>query len=142
MKIGEPIVFDDPDNRCFGCSPSNPRGLQLDFTCVGERAVEVRFCAEPNLCGATGILHGGIQATLLDEVLGAACHMAFRDEQVNFVTAEFSLRYRRPATVETVLVVRGEVLRVEGRDIWARGAIRDEVGEKLTTAEARWCRIG
>lgn len=135
-------MLDDPENRCFGCSPHNPYGLKLESTRTADRVVEIHYTAEGHLCGPAGVVHGGIQATLLDEALGAACHMVFEDEMVNLVTAEFSLRYRRPTPVESLLVIRGEVMRVEGRDVWAEGVIRDEAGEKLTTAEARWCRIG
>jgi acyl-coenzyme A thioesterase PaaI-like protein len=57
------------------------------------------------------------------------------------VTAEFRLNYRRPAPVERPLVVRGRLVRTDGRDVYLEGEIIGEGGETLTTAEARWRRI-
>jgi acyl-coenzyme A thioesterase PaaI-like protein len=53
--------------NCFGCSPNNENGLQMKFVEDGEYLV----CDwEPRgfLQGFFNVLHGGIQATLLDEI--------------------------------------------------------------------------
>ena len=64
------------------------------------------------------------------------------DEELELVTAEFRLNYRRPAPVGRPLVVRGRLVRTDGRDVYLEGEIIDERGRTLTTAEARWRRIG
>jgi uncharacterized protein (TIGR00369 family) len=139
VKIGETIVRDDPGNVCFGCSPHNPHGLQLRFTRTGERTVACRFTAASHLAGAPGVLHGGIQATLLDEALGVAAHTFFNGEKSGaLVTAEFGLRYRRSVPLGDPVIVQGELLRAEGRDFHVEGRIESESGEVLTLAEARW----
>jgi uncharacterized protein (TIGR00369 family) len=139
MEIGETIINDEPDNSCFGCSPHNERGLRLAFTRVSESAVEVRYSVDADLGGAPNVVHGGVQATLIDEAIGMACRTAFGDEEVfRCVTAEFSLKYRRPVPTEQPLVVRGELLRREGRDLFLEGAILNEEGNVLTRAQARW----
>lgn len=75
-------------------------------------------------------------------MLGTAARTAFvADVPVSFVTAEFSLRYRRPVPVEAPIVVFGELERVEGRNLFVTGRIEDAAGQVLTTAEARWCRL-
>lgn len=142
MEIGETKVWDDPDNHCFGCSPHNPRGLQLRCTRTGERTVEVRFVAEPSLAGAEGVVHGGIQAALLDEALGMAVHTAPEAApRTSVVTADFSLRYRSPVPVGQPLVIHGELVRCEGRSFHVAGRIEDADGRVLTVATARWVRI-
>src|SRR5829696_8655678 len=107
--------FEAPGNLCFGCSPHNERGLQLSFTHVGPASVEGRVVAPDHTCGAPGVIHGGIQAVMLDEAIGFAVHAHHETvegieaaELVNVVTMEFDLRYRRPAPAGTELVVRGE----------------------------------
>jgi uncharacterized protein (TIGR00369 family) len=117
--------------------------LQLRFTRSAERAVSCRYTAAAHLAGAPGVLHGGIQAALLDEVLGMAAHTFFEDgdEDGSLVTAEFGLRYRRPVPVGEEIVVRGELVRAEGRDFHVEGRIESEAGEVLTLAQARWRRI-
>ncbi len=139
--VGETYVLDHPENVCFGCSPSNSRGLHLVFKRVEENAVEIAYTAVGELCGAPGVIHGGIQAVLIDEAMGNASHSCFEDDDPSVVTVEFSLRYRRPALAHVPLLIRAEIVRTEGRNVWLEGEIRSEQGEVLTTAEARWRRI-
>ena len=108
---------------------------------AGPRAGEVRgtrqsdFNALAQYQGAPGVLHGGLQATLLDEVMGTTAHTAYVEHvSASLVTVDFSLRYRRPVPVEAPLVIFGELQRVAGR-------IENALGEVLTVAEARWCRL-
>lgn len=142
MKIGETFAIDAPDNHCFGCSPHNERGLGLTFTRTADRVVEIHYTAEAHLCGAPNVVHGGIQATMLDEASGIACRTAFQGEaDYNLVTAEFSLRYRRPVPGGVPIVIRGEVDRVEGSNIFVTAKILDAAGEELTLSTARWVRL-
>jgi len=83
------------------------------------------------------VLHGGIQAALLDEALGVAVHTGLPDG-ARIVTADFRIRYRRPVPVGEEIVVRGELLRVEGLDCHVEGRIESAAGDLLTAAEARW----
>ncbi len=87
-------------------------------------------------------MHGGIQAVLLDEAMGVAIHRSDATEDLDVVTAEFKLRYRRPVPTGMPLIVRGSLQRTDGRDYWVEGAIVDVSGQQLTVAEARWRQIG
>ena len=137
----EEIVNDDPGNHCFGCSPHNEDGLRLRFVKTHIDVVETSYTAPSKFCGPEGIIHGGIQAAMLDEVLGVAAHACVDNEELEIVTAEFHLNYRRPAPVGRPVVVRGRLVRTDGRDVYLEGEIIGEGGETLTTAEARWRRI-
>ncbi len=152
MAAGEEIRFDAPDNLCFGCSPHNERGLQLTFTRAGGSAVQVSYTAPDHTCGAPGVIHGGIQAALLDEAIGFAVYAhdhpagtpgaaggALARRKV--VTVEFDLRYRRPAPVGLELTVRAEVVHVRNKDYLAVGEILDADDSVLTAATARWRRL-
>lgn len=52
---------------CFGCSPDNPAGLKMKFFEDGEEIASY-WEPEEGLQGYFRVLHGGIQATLLDEI--------------------------------------------------------------------------
>jgi hypothetical protein len=39
MSIGREELENDPENTCFGCGPSNPKGLRLRFIREGDRIV-------------------------------------------------------------------------------------------------------
>ncbi len=133
-------VNDWPDNRCFGCSPHNARGLQLVFQATEPGVIHTPYTAPDHLCGAAGVIHGGVQAALLDEALGMAIHTKFDDDRY-VVTVDFKLRYRRPAPTGTPLILRARHLRHEGKDHFLEGEIVDAGGEVLTLAEARWREI-
>lgn len=54
---------------CFGCGPHNPHGLRLRFEREGD-VVRSRFTLGSGYDGPPGILHGGLQAMVADEVAG------------------------------------------------------------------------
>ena len=141
-ELGETFINDDAENVCFGCSPHNSQGLGLAFTRTAQHTVETQYSAASHLCGTRGVIHGGIQATLLDEVMGNAAQCGFDpDEDANLVTVDFQIRYRRPAPSEQVLTIRGEFDRIEDVAVHLKGSILDENGALLTEATARWRRI-
>ena len=60
------------DGGCFGCSPSNPRRAAAALSPAGRaRSTRATRIAD-RFHGAPGIAHGGIVATILDEVSCAA----------------------------------------------------------------------
>ena len=150
MPIGEELRFDFPDNMCFGCSPHNERGLQLTFTHVTPNGVAGRYTAPAHTCGAPGVVHGGVQAALLDEAIGFAVHAYHEtsgelegDEAAwqRVVTVEFDLRYRKPVPVDREVELRAEVVRVRGRDYLAVAEIVGDDDDVLTSATAKWRRL-
>lgn len=151
MAIGTEIRFDFPNNNCFGCGPDNEHGLRLTFLHAKPGGVETTYSAPAHTCGSPGVIHGGVQAAILDEAIGFAMHAYHDDaeggaddadpEWTRVVTVEFDLRYRKPVPSETPLTIRAEVLRVVGRDYLAAAEILDEGDNVLTSATAKWRRI-
>ena len=126
---------------CFICGLDNPIGLRMVFhedreagQVVAELAVPERYRSYP------GVVHGGIQATLLDGTMGKAAqvHTGLAWTRARIATVEFRIRYRRPVPVEELLTIRAELVRTEGRDLYLKGQILNAAEEILTTAEARW----
>ena len=132
------LVNDEPENQCFGCSPHNERGLRMTFVQTGPKTIESRYEVAPHMCGPPNVIHGGVQAVLLDEAIGMAARVGAGLDSPHVVTAEFELRYRRPAPIESPITVRGELIRVEGQNLFVEGSILSPEGETLTTARARW----
>jgi acyl-coenzyme A thioesterase PaaI-like protein len=101
VELGFPL-----DGGCFGCSPSNPAGLHMTFRRRGER-VTARYTVPDRFHGAPGVVHGGIVATMLDE-LSCACVVFVADHHV--VTGELGVRYERPVPVERPLDLVAEIV--------------------------------
>ena len=69
IQIGEVVKVDLGDNQCFGCSQEREDGLRLTFTRTGERTVECAHAVSNVYRGMKGVVHGGMQALLLDEAV-------------------------------------------------------------------------
>jgi uncharacterized protein (TIGR00369 family) len=135
------IVHDGPDDNCFGCGQANASGLRLKFRRV-EGGVEAEYIVPDAYNGAPGIVHGGIQATLLDEIMGMTTHVALGHDDGRIATTHMSVRYRRPAATNVPLLIRGRVVKREDPYLFLEAEIVDAEGRVLTEAEARFKRLG
>lgn len=79
--------------RCFGCDPANPQGLRMEFFREGD-TVTSSWDPQPEFEGYPGVIHGGIQATLADEIGGWYLHAVFGTAGV---TRELRVEYLSPA---------------------------------------------
>ena len=94
-----------PDVGCFGCSQSNEDGLQIAFRRTAD-VVSTRHTIADRFHGAPEMAHGGIVATLLDEVSCAAVSFVV-DRFV--VTGELTIRYEAPVPVAVPLEVQARI---------------------------------
>jgi len=108
-----------------------------------DGTIESRHLTDPHHCGVDTVVHGGIQATMLDETMGVAAQLGLGDNAGNApcVTAEMQLAYRRPVPIADEVVVRARLREVDGRDLYVEGAIVGAGGELLTTATSRWRQL-
>lgn len=100
----DPLTF-GPDQNCFGCGPHNDVGMGLHFAVDGDEVVTT-FHGRPGWEGPPGILHGGLQATLADEI-GAWTLVGLR-QRFGFTT-QASLRWLRPARLDSPIEARGRI---------------------------------
>lgn len=86
---------------CFGCCPDNHNGLKMTFTEEGDEIIS-RWNPADHLQGYSNVLHGGIQATLLDEI---ASWLVYVKLKTAGVTSSMTIKYRAP-----VYISHGELL--------------------------------
>jgi len=92
--------------QCFGCSPDNPSGLQLQFAVDGDEVI-AEWAPKPHFQGWNNTLHGGIQATLLDEL---ASWYVFVKLNTSGVTSKMEVKLRKPVyTNAGKLFLRGKL---------------------------------
>jgi uncharacterized protein (TIGR00369 family) len=77
-------------NKCFACSSTNEFGLQMEFHDEGEEIV-CYWKPKAHFDGWKGIVHGGIQATLIDE---AGEWYVFTKIGRSAVTMNLDIRYK------------------------------------------------
>ena len=119
--------------HCFGCCKDNVHGVHMDFYEDGDDVV-CFWKPDGEYQGWRNTLHGGIQATLLDET---AAWVVFRKLQVMGVTSKLELSYRRPVlTTDSQITLRGHI--TEQKRHLAVGALtlENSKGEVCTTARA------
>jgi acyl-coenzyme A thioesterase PaaI-like protein len=131
-------LFFPRGGQCFGCSPDNPAGLRLRFF-RDPAGVRCETTVAVAYQGAPDVVHGGIQAVLLDET---CCAAAYFTRGGFVVTGALELRYRRPCPVGTPLVVTARIVADEGRFLRIRGEIREAAeaarSEPITIAEGKF----
>lgn len=97
------------DYDCFGCSPNNPLGLKMIFT----EEEDYLYCEwQPELLyqGYTNVLHGGVIATLMDEI---ASWTVFVKADKGAVTSKMEIKYRKPVLIsEGKIKLRSKLLQV------------------------------
>src|SRR5688500_19960861 len=106
------------DHNCFACGPSNPIGMRLHIE-LGEGTARAAWTAGPDFVGWSDKLHGGIIATLLDEVMAWA--PSSYDSWA--VTAEMRVRFRSPAMPGEEMVATGRVVERRRRIYEAAGEV-------------------
>lgn len=129
----EPFLIVD-DGMCFACGVKNPKGLNLRFTVYPQkRRIETRLIPSSEFQGWKGIVHGGIIATILDELMAKIAHeMGFKA-----VTATLEIRFRNFALVSEELFAFGEILRIEKRIIYAQAQALKTDGTIIAEASAK-----
>lgn len=108
------------DDGCFACGRENPMGLHLEDFALDDGRVSARFTPRAQYRGADSVLHGGIAATALDEMLVWAGVLV---EGVLSVTGTIELRYRRPVDVADEIVVSARVDGRSGRRLRLSGVL-------------------
>ncbi len=80
------------EHQCFACSKHNISGLQMDFYEEDDFVIS-EWQPTPNFQGYYNILHGGIQATLMDEISSWCVQIKLKTAGV---TSRLETKYRRP----------------------------------------------
>lgn len=122
-------------NFCFACGRANPTGLHMTIapTEDGCRAV---FTPLRRHEGFRDVTHGGIVATLLDEVIAWACRL----RGYNAVTAELTVRYRKPVPIDQQVSIEGRIVQEHGCLVVGTSTVKNELGETLASAVIKMIR--
>ncbi len=125
-------------HSCFVCGESNPHGLRQRFETDG-RLVQARFTPRPEHAGFQGVVHGGILATLLDEIMVWAC--AVQAKKFGFC-AEMTVRFQHPARPGEELLAEAELAENRrGRVFEAKAELRNAAGQVVASATGKYMPI-
>ncbi|WP_353722089.1 PaaI family thioesterase [Dyadobacter sp. 676] len=95
---------------------------------IEDGAMEVEYLVREDMCNPMGTLHGGIAATILDDVVGTMVYAIGRE--FGFASVNLNCDFLSPAVTGDVLTAKSEIVRagkniihVEGRLFNAQGRI-------------------
>lgn len=126
------------DQHCFCCGIKNDKGLKLKFNYSEEGIAETSLIIPDYFTGWEDLTHGGLISMLLDETMAHACI----GSKLIGVTAELTVRFKKPLTVGTEVFVCGRMTEVKGRIAFTSGEITNAAGTVYATGKARFIGIG
>lgn len=123
-----------PNSRhCFVCGLENPVGLRLRIYQTAPGVIETTYTAPDYFQGYPGVLHGGIVATILDEISGRA-HMGDPSDPRFMFTAKMEVKYRQNVPVGKPLKIIGKAGKSKGRMAEGWAGMYDEEDNLLVEA--------
>jgi uncharacterized protein (TIGR00369 family) len=120
------------DHLCFACGKDNPDGLHLEFDYDGEE-VHTSFAFPGKFQGYTGVVHGGLVSTILDEAMVTLLNkMGYLA-----VTAELKVRFVKPVVVGEKIDVTARLVQSRGKTFSLVASARASDGTEVARAESR-----
>ena len=119
---------------CFVCGQDNPRGLRLKSK-VEHGKVVLDYTPRESDLGWKSAVHGGIAATLLDEVMTWTAIIAVRHP---CVAAEMTVRFKRPIAVGRPIRAEARPDEVKSRMVLASATLSDDQGLVVASATGKY----
>jgi len=135
-RINNPFIkAKGNDYNCFGCSPNNSEGLLMDFYTDGE-CVYADWEPRKRFEGYKNVIHGGIQATLMDEIASWTIYSIIGTAGV---TQKMEVNYHRPlfANVECIKI-KASVKRKTSEQAVIKTEILNQKGVVCSSADVTY----
>lgn len=99
-----------------------------------KEAFHTLIATSTDVCGHSGIVHGGFTSAVLDETTGGLVYEMKKAGKLGSgpaFTARLEVDYKAPVPAGTDVCCIATVEKVEGRKIWTMAELRDSPGGKL-----------
>jgi acyl-coenzyme A thioesterase PaaI-like protein len=150
--------------HCFICGVKNIGGVHVNFYevpaaatgtgdgdgngngdgagAIGGQEVLARFTGQDMHQGYPGRMHGGIITGILDETIGRAINIGEGEQPMSWgVTAELTVRFRKPVPLGVELTARGRITRDIHHVFEGTGEIYLPDGTVAASAHGKWVRL-
>ena len=126
-------------HKCLICGLDNPYGVKASFYEMEDNSVVSIFKYESNHQSYPERTHGGMIASMLDEIIGRAIWVY--EPEAWGVTIDINVKYRKPVPYDTELMAIGVIKKNSSRVFTGFGKICDMEGVVLATAEATYLKL-
>ncbi len=125
---------------CFVCGENNDFGLHAKFFETDAKELVALINPSDQHQGYPGRMHGGIAATILDEVIARSITVG-KDEQLWGVTLELKTKFRKAVPLGEELKVVGRVTCETNRSFEGTGEIILPNGDIAVSAEGKYLKV-
>ncbi len=126
---------------CMVCGMDNPIGFQAPFYNMEDGSVMTIFRYRTEHQSFPGRVHGGLTATMLDELGLRAIWAKNKSEDSFGVTMSLEVKYRKPVPYETDLIGKGIVVKETGKFAVIQSEIFDKTGVLLADAKVTYIKL-
>jgi len=128
----------EDDGMCFCCGSENSIGLKLAFETTNEGRMRTVWTPRREHQGFKEIIHGGLVATVLDEVMVRLIY----DRGINAVTAGMETKILRPLRAGRPYRFEGWIVQDRGRAVLTEAEAFDaSTGERVASGKATCLRV-
>lgn len=125
-----------PNSRnCFVCGISNSIGLKLKIYSHDDGSISSSFNAPDQFQGYPGVLHGGIVASILDEISGRALLTDVLVPRFMF-TGKLEVKYRKNVPINQPLTAIGKIIKIKGKYAEGWAGLYNSKNELLAEAKS------
>ena len=111
-KLSNPYAK-QKEHNCFACEPRNEYGLKMEFWEDGD-SIYSFWKPRQNFEGFPNVIHGGILATMMDEI---ACRFIFIKKKTSGVTIRLNIKYLKPVLLDDGEITLKASFKEEKRNI-------------------------
>lgn len=103
------------------------RWLNGRLIAIANSEMEIEYVVREDMCNPMGTLHGGIAATILDDIVGTMVYAMGRE--FAYTSINLNCDFLNPAVVGDILTARSQVIRAGKSVIHVEGQITNDSGK-------------
>lgn len=126
---------------CFICGMDNPVGLKAQFYNMEDGSVMTPFLFREEHQSFPERVHGGLAATMIDELGLRAMWAKDQVEATLGVTMSLSVKYRKPVPYNEELLARGIVVKETPKFVTIAAGIYSREGELFVNGESTYIKL-
>ena len=125
-------------------SPS-PMGRWLNGTLqeVGENGIKIAYLVRPEMTNPVGILHGGMVATMLDDIMGMTIMVKYQATLAQFFysTVNLHVDYLASAREGATVIASSNITKAGNKIMNAEGWLHDTSGKLLAHSTSNLLKV-